>query len=457
MLHRCSGPGLRGEPRLTVSLGGGKVVADMSDLESTDDLRPEAIELELRRVFGVCGSCRICSKLCPAFTTLFAAIDRGADSGGGGLTAVTAEELTAVVDLCFDCRRCTWRCPFLPPHEAAVHVPWLVLAAKAARASQLGRTGGLQRLRRREQLAALGCATAPASNVLARWPARALTGRLLGWHPDAVWPAFAPTTWSRWLRREIRQRAWMPNAVDNVARVALFASCSANFFDLAAGQAVAQVLWHNFVELALPDHGCCGRPLLLAGDLDGARLAARANVAALLPWVDRGFEVVTPDPSCALMLREDYPRLLRSGDAQRLAEHTFEACEYLVRLRGEHKLRDDLRPTHITVRLHASCHAAAPRAGLKSLDLLRAVPGVEVEGVEECSAGGGTWGMRRESFALSAQWGAALVDAMGRNAANLYASDCPWARLRIGAGTGRLVRHPVEIVRDAYGLAPARG
>ena len=35
------------------------------------------------------------------------------------------------------------------------------------------------------------------------------------------------------------------------------------------------------------------------------------------------------------------------------------------------------------------------------------------------------------------------------------AGDCPLAGLRIEQGTGRKTRHPLELVRDAYGLRPA--
>ena len=37
----------------------------------------------------------------------------------------------------------------------------------------------------------------------------------------------------------------------------------------------------------------------------------------------------------------------------------------------------------------------------------------------------------------------------------VVASDCPLAALQIEQGPGKKVLHPIEVLRDAYGLAPA--
>jgi hypothetical protein len=41
---------------------------------------------------------------------------------------------------------------------------------------------------------------------------------------------------------------------------------------------------------------------------------------------------------------------------------------------------------------------------------------------------------------------------MEKAQADVYASDCPLAALRILEGTGTKALHPVIVLRDAYGL-----
>ena len=60
--------------------------------------------------------------------------------------------------------------------------------------------------------------------------------------------------------------------------------------------------------------------------------------------------------------------------------------------------------------------------------------------------------MKREFFEESMAVGKKLFDELTAASAPVLASDCPLAAIQIRQGTGRAVKHPIEIVRDAYGL-----
>lgn len=71
------------------------------------------------------------------------------------------------------------------------------------------------------------------------------------------------------------------------------------------------------------------------GDTEAMVAAAERTVASLKPWVDQGYDVVVPTPSCSLMIKREYAGILAGDDAQRVANQTYDICEYLMKLKRE--------------------------------------------------------------------------------------------------------------------------
>lgn len=84
--------------------------------------------------------------------------------------------------------------------------------------------------------------------------------------------------------------------------------------------------------------------------------------------------------------------------------------------------------------------------------------GAKVELIEKCSGHDGSWSAKTEFFPLSMKIAQKAVRLVEQVPADLVASDCPLAGLQLdqaGAAAhvgGRSTRHPIQIVRDAYGL-----
>jgi hypothetical protein len=109
----------------------------------------------------------------------------------------------------------------------------------------------------------------------------------------------------------------------------LFTTCSVNYNDPATGRAAVEVLEHSGVRVDLCYERCCGMPYTDTGDLASARENAERNVGDLLPFVEAGAMIVVPGPSCSLMLKTEYPKLLGSPAAQRVAAATRDLMEHL--------------------------------------------------------------------------------------------------------------------------------
>jgi glycerol-3-phosphate dehydrogenase subunit C len=263
-------------------------------------------------------------------------------------------------------------------------------------------------------------------------------------------PPFASETYSHWFAK----RTPLADA-GQAGEVVLFATCTVTFNLPAAGKALVQVLEHHGLKVHYPaEQTCCGMPNLDGGDIDRALAKARANVAALHPFVAKGMDIVVPGPTCSYVLKNEYPELLGTPEAKVVAAHTFDAMEYVrVKLLRAKKLREDFKYPLGKVALHAACHLRAQRIGTPAQNVLRKIPGTEVEVVEQCSAVDGTWGMKAQYYELGKKYAQKLVQ--GVKAVDGYsavATDCPLSGLRLAQELNTVAVHPLELLNRAYGL-----
>ena len=118
------------------------------------------------------------------------------------------------------------------------------------------------------------------------------------------------------------------------------------------GKAAHRVLAANDCKVACPEMNCCGMPALDGGDVEFAKKQARANVERLLPWVENGYKVAVVNPTCSLMMRQEYPELLDDptypslGEAARkIAAAVRDLGEFLFELRKEGQFNERFRST----------------------------------------------------------------------------------------------------------------
>jgi glycerol-3-phosphate dehydrogenase subunit C len=245
-----------------------------------------------------------------------------------------------------------------------------------------------------------------------------------------------------------------PRDVALTKKVAYFAGCFARFHD-PEGEAAGtvKVLEANGIEVVVPEQRCCGIALVTMGAEKAIRADAERNLATLLPLVDRGFTVVASAPSCGLALIEDYPRILGTPEARRLADHTIDIHQYLWRLYLRGELRTDFRPVPISVVYHNACHSIAQGITEEPIRLLQLVPGVEVRPIDDSCCGiAGTYGMRAENYDRAMAIGDPLFHEIDRTKAEVILTGCGTCNIQIANGVKRPVVHTMAILRRAYGV-----
>jgi glycerol-3-phosphate dehydrogenase subunit C len=421
----------------------------------------EKLEAELRRVFDICHGCRRCFNLCDSFPRLFDLID---ESKTGELDAVDSKDFKPVVDACTLCDMCFMtKCPYVPPHEFDLDFPHLMLRYRAVEQRKGMRGFAETQLTQTDRNGRLAGFVAPLANWAAK-EGNALTRPLLqaaaGVHKDAALPKFNGRTF-------VARAAAEPPQVNAAApahgrKAVLYATCYGNYNNPEIGVATRAVLALNGVETEVVYPGCCGMPQLEQGDIAKVAEKARRVAAELRPWIDKGYDVIALVPSCALMMKFEWPLIV--GDDENVAalsKAARDVSEYVVDIAKKDGLADGLGALDGGISVHLACHARAQNVGAKAAEMLRLLPEADIAVIERCSGHGGSWGIMKDNFETALKVGKPVARQAVRNAKRYLASECPLAGLHIAQGIEKLegekpkietVAHPIILFARAYGI-----
>jgi glycerol-3-phosphate dehydrogenase subunit C len=408
-----------------------------------------ALASELTRTFEICHGCRLCFKFCDTFPSLFELIDRRHD---GDVRRITAAETETVLDTCFQCKLCDVNCPYAErdSHPYRLDFPKLVHRQRAIRTRRAGlplrdrvlgdpdRAGRLAR-------ASLGLANVANRSRAHRW----FLEKVVGIHRDKLLPEFAAGSFTAWAARTGRVGA------EPGGEAVLFPTCYVEHNEPQIGKDTVEVLERNRVDLRCARGlACCGMPAWEKGDLDTLRRNAAHNLDVLTPFADRGARVIAINPTCAMMLRREYPSLVAAADrerARRVAAATADPSEFLWSIRNEPRFDASFESTPGgPVAYHAPCHLRAQAVGFKGRDLIRRIPGVQPKPVIECCGHNGTYAMTVEGFEASQRIGQKAFDGMRSAGAEIWVTDCPLAALQFAQHAGVKPMHPMSMLARAY-------
>jgi glycerol-3-phosphate dehydrogenase subunit C len=419
------------------------------------------IEAEMHRVFDICHGCRRCFNLCDSFPRLFDLVDAQPDEVAG----VDPKDYKQVVDACTLCDLCFMtKCPYVPPHEWALDFPHLMLRYRAAelKAGKDDKVGAqITETDRNGKLAALAAPIANAANAI---PAvRAVMESTIGVDRHAALPKFNGRTFV--LRAMEEKPAVNTRAPAYGRKAVLYATCFVNYNNPEIGTAARAVLARNGVETEVVYPRCCGMPQFERGDV--ARVAEHAKTVseALLPYVEDGYDIIAMVPSCALMLKFEWPLILPDdANVKRLSNATFDVSEYVVDIARHEGLEPGLSALPGGIAVHIACHARAQNMGQKAAEMLRLIPEADLAVIERCSGHGGSWGVFKGNFDIALKVGRPVARQAINSAKTFIASECPLAGEHIVQGMEHLAAaaapgssrghswHPIQLFARAYGL-----
>jgi Fe-S oxidoreductase len=424
----------------------------------TDEFYDEdALSAELERVFDVCHGCRRCFNLCHSFPTLFDAID---ESESMELGTVPKKVYWDVVDHCYLCDMCYMsKCPYVPPHEWNIDFPHLMLRAKAARFKKEGaslRDRVLSSTDRVGQLAGIPVVVQVVNATNRSKTGRKIIESTLGVHRNAPVPAYYSNTARkrlRALRDEVGESAQPTSATRG--KVVLYTTCYGNRNHPQIDEDLAAVFQHNDIPVALAEkEACCGMPKLELGDLEAVAKAKEINIPILAAMVDKGWDIVTPIPSCTLMYKQELPLMFPDDpDVAKVRDAMFDPFEYLMLRHKGGKLRTDFKNTLGKVAYQVPCHLRVQNIGLKTRDVLQLVPDTEVNAIERCSGHDGTYAVKKEFHEISRKIARPVIARVVKSEPDHFISDCPMAAEQIAQGLDTLQpENPMALLKLAYGI-----
>jgi glycolate oxidase iron-sulfur subunit len=394
-----------------------------------------------------CVHCGLCLSACPTYLELGTEMDsprgriylmRGLEEGTLTMTPDVARHL----DLCLGCRACETACP------SGVRYGELIEGARVRVEAEHQRSSW-DHLRRQviqyvfPQPALLRALLLPLRFLelvgVLRW-VRRLTPLAAMLPPLGSWEAPA----------EI-----VPAHGNEQRRIGLLAGCVAQVMFVETNRAAVRVLARNGCTVTTPrTQVCCGALYLHAGNREAARACARRNIDA---FADDLENVVVTAAGCGATMKE-YGALL--ADDPQYAEP---ARAFSAKVRDVTELLDALplqappavEPLRVTY--HDACHLVhgqgireAPRR------LLRLIPGVELVELPEsdlCCGSAGSYNLTEP--AMARRLGDRKAENVRGTAAQCVAVANPGCVMQIQAalqraGTAVVVRHPVELLDQAY-------
>ncbi len=412
---------------------------------------------ELERVFDICHGCRRCFNLCHSFPTLFDAID---ESDTMELDGVERKAYWDVVDHCYLCDMCYMsKCPYVPPHEWNIDFPHLMLRAKAKRFRDEGASFRDKMLAATDTVGNL--AGIPVVSQIVNATNRSTLGRkaiesALGVHHKAPVPDYHSNTARKRLKRIVNATGEGAEATENTrGKVVLYTTCYGNRNRPDIDEDLVAVFEHNGIPVALADkEACCGMANLELGNLEEVEKSKEINIPVLASWVDKGFDIVAPIPSCTLMYKQELPLLFPDDpDVIKVRDAMYDPFEYLMLRHRDGKLNTEFKNALGKVSYQVACHLRVQNIGLKTRDLLQLVPDTSVEAIERCSGHDGTYAVKKEFHDISKKIARPVVNRVKKAEAEHFVSDCPMAADQIAQDLDdHESGNPMSLLRNAYGI-----
>ena len=386
------------------------------------------LDKEMRRVFDVCHSCRRCFNLCDSFPKLFDIID---ESETGELDSVNSGSFSKVVDSCTLCDMCFLsKCPYVPPHEFNIDFPHLMLRYRVAEKTRKKRLNFFEnQLLKIDRNGKIFVFFSPLTNWFIstkNFFSRLMITSIFNIHKKAQIPKYSSKTFAQIEASLLKSK----DVTESTAykKAIIYTTCFANYNQTSIGIAAKNVLEKNNIYTNVIYPECCGMPNYESGDLKKVVDKAKKISKILLPWIDKGYDVITLTPSCGLMFKTEWPLLLpENSDVLKLSKATKDICEYIVEVERKGKLNNNLLPMKKKVSFHLACHSKAQNIGKKGLEMLKIIPEIEVSVVDKCSGHGGTFGLKKDTFPIARKFGKITAKKIGVTKSDFIVSECPLA------------------------------
>lgn len=354
--------------------------------------------------------------------------------------AFNSDDVKEVLDLCLSCKGCKSECPSnvdMGKLKAEWQHQYYQKNGIPFRARMIAEFTSLMKL---ASLVPWAYSNPITSN---------LTKRITGFAPKRSMPELARETVRKWYQKKFQKES-------KARKAYFFCDEFTNYNDAGIGKTAIELLDKLGYEVCLIDHEESGRTYLSKGLLTKAKEIAQKNVRLFADLINEDSPLVGLEPSAILTFRDEYISLLRDEEqttASTLAKNVFTIEEFLAKELDQKRLTKEHFSHHEQlIKLHGHCHQKAISSMTPSKKVLSLIPGTRVEMIPSgCCGMAGSFGYEKEHFDLSMQIGELVLFPTVRKQPQevIIAAAGTSCRHQIKDGTGRIAKHPVEVLFEA--------
>jgi glycolate oxidase iron-sulfur subunit len=236
----------------------------------------------------------------------------------------------------------------------------------------------------------------------------------------------------------------VPAKGERKMRVAFFVGCATNYIYPKIGASLVDVLTKLGVEVVIPKgQMCCGTPLYISGDIEGARYLAQRNID-IFSSLDVDY-IVSACASCGLSLKKEWNRILGlEWDSSKVRD----VSELLLEL----GLPEGLPEFSQKLTYHDPCHLRrGQKIYLEPRRILQEVAGknfVEMRDADRCCGGAGSFNLFY--YETSRAVGERKKERVLESKAEVVATGCPSCIMQLKSVLPKRIKvlHPVEIIDE---------
>ena len=238
--------------------------------------------------------------------------------------------------------------------------------------------------------------------------------------------------------------------------VYLFADEFTTYNEAEVGVAFIDLLNTLGYQVIIPKHYESGRAAISKGMLKRAKVLSNKNVEALKDIITPDTPLVGIEPSAILSFRDEYPDLVSANlkaDARILSRSCLLYDEFIMREFEAGKIdRSLFTESPLEILLHGHCHQKSLASVELSAKMLSIPLNYRVERLPTgCCGMAGSFGYEREHYDFSMQIGEQSLFPLVRSAKDGQMISAPGVscRQQIFDGTGRIAKHPIQILYEA--------
>ena len=391
-----------------------------------------------------CQKCSICTKVCPIMAN-------NPDYAGPKQSGPDAERYRLkngiffddALKYCMNCKRCEVACP------SGVHIADMIQEAKIKYGNLKPKVRDMM-LASTDLMGPVATTFAPLVNwgLSQQW-AKDILGATIRIAPERTMPRYASLTFEKWFRKNAAAKQ------DKFKKfISYYHGCYANYNYPQLGKDFTDVFnAFGYGVKLLEGERCCGVAKMVNGMSESAAGDARRNVRIFREAVAAGREIVTVSSSCTMMLRDEYPSILKVDNSD-VRDHVSIAEKFLWKAIDSGELKPVWKKDwKARIAYHCPCHMEKMGWGIFTVKLLKMIPGAELIPLgSNCCGMAGTYGFKKENYPVSQKVGKPLFDEIKAVNPDFVACECETCKWQIESSTGYAVKNPVSILAEALDL-----